>query len=110
MYQRIRAPVVSERDYTVLMHRDGDGQGGEARITFRLANEDGPPPARGVVRLSTLRGLWSVTPAADGGCDVVYSIHSEPGGNIPAFLVRGPYVDSARELVQDVLDWAESHP
>jgi hypothetical protein len=110
VYQRVSAPVVSERDYTVRMHREGDGQSGPFQVRFWLANEAGPAPVRGVVRLSTLRGAWTVTPSPGGGCDVVYTIHSEPGGSLPAFLVRRPYIDSARELVMDVLEWAEGHP
>lgn len=110
VYQRVHAPVVSERDYTVLMRRNGDGASGPFQLHFSLANEAGPTPVRGVVRLTTLRGSWTVTPAPGGGSDVVYTIHSEPGGNIPAFLVRRTYIDSARELVMDVLEWAASHP
>lgn len=110
VYQRINAPVVSERDYTVHLRRSGDGVSAPILIGFEIDNGAGPPPVKGVVRLTVLRGGWSVAPTADGGCDVSYTVHSEPGGNVPAFLVRGHYLDSARELVEDVLEWAATHP
>jgi len=34
---------------------------------------------------------------------------AEPGGMVPAFVIRSAQVDSALDLVQEVLDWARTH-
>lgn len=33
-------------------------------------------------------GFWQVTPAADGGVDVVHELIYDPGGSVPGFLIR----------------------
>jgi hypothetical protein len=109
VYEHVRTPVVSDRDYTVRLRRTGDGRTAPFHLDFTLANDSGPPPEHGVVRLPRLHGTWSVVPAGDGGCDIVYVVHSEPGGGVPAFLVRGAFIDAARDLVYEVLRWADSH-
>lgn len=110
VHEQMGSSVVSDRDYVVRLRRSGDGRLVPFRLTFELDNGAGPPPAKGVVRLTMLRGSWTVTPTPDGGADVVYVVHSEPGGSIPAFLVRGALVDAGRDLVVDVLSWAAAHP
>lgn len=109
VHEQISSSVVSDRDYVVRQHRSGDGRAGAFQLTFEK-DEGGPPPAKGVVRLPVLRGSWTVTPTGDGGAEVVYRVHSEPGGSVPAFLVRGALVDSGRDVVLDVLEWAAAHP
>jgi hypothetical protein len=86
VYEQIHTPVVSDRDVTLRFHRGAQGQGFE--IAFENANQLGPPPMAGFVRLPVVRGKWTLTPVA-GGTRVVYECYSEPGGSIPAFLVRG---------------------
>lgn len=110
VHEQISSPVVSDRDYVVRQRRSGDGRGAPFRMTFEAANDVGPPPAKGIVRLPALRGSWTVTPTPDGGADVIYLVHSEPGGSVPAFLVRGALIDSGRDVVLDVLEWAAAHP
>jgi hypothetical protein len=86
VYEQIHTPVVSDRDVTLHFRRSVQGQGFE--IAFETANQLGPPPAAGFVRLPVVRGKWTLTPAP-GGTHVIYECYSEPGGSIPAFLVRG---------------------
>jgi hypothetical protein len=86
VYEQIRTPVVSDRDVTLHFRRRAEGTMFE--ISFVAENALGPPPAHGFVRLPVVRGKWTLTPAANG-TSVVYECYSEPGGSIPAFLVRG---------------------
>ena len=113
--------VISQRQLDLALAVEAREEAGEAArlggdelaISDRpgpAANDVGPPPAKGIVRLPTLRGSWTVTPAPDGSADVIYLVHSEPGGSVPAFLVRGALVDSGRDVVLDVLEWAAAHP
>ncbi|HEX8952443.1 MAG TPA: hypothetical protein VF945_11390, partial [Polyangia bacterium] len=65
--------------------------------------ELGPPPASGYVRLPLVRGSWHIEPAPDGGSNIAYRCYSEPGGAIPAFLVRGAQQDSTLDEFERVL-------
>jgi hypothetical protein len=86
VYEQISTPVVSDRDVTLRFRRVVRPDAIE--IQFQSVNELGPPPAAGLVRLPVVRGRWSLTPTASG-THVVYECFSEPGGSVPAFLVRG---------------------
>jgi hypothetical protein len=86
VYEQVHTPVVSDRDLTLQFRRSVQGQGFE--ISFVTANQLGPPPAAGFVRLSVVRGKWTFTPDS-AGTAVTYECYSEPGGSIPAFVVRG---------------------
>ena len=102
VYDQIHAPVVSDRDVTIRLHKSADAHGG-FEITFASASDAGPPPAPGYVRLAVVRGDWRIEPAAEGGSNLAYQCYSEPGGAIPAFLVRGAQQDSTLDEFERVL-------
>lgn len=106
-YNQVRVPVVTNRDYTLRLRRHWEPSG-----VFHLEIEsvEGRPPQKGFVRIPVARGQWTITPTADGGCDVVYVTYAEPGGGVPAFVVKGAQLESAMEVVEEVLDWANRHP
>ncbi len=87
IYDQIRTPVVSDRDYTIVVTRRRVG----ARVEFECAtaNERGPGPQKGFVRIPVVRAGWTVEPDGRGGTRLGYFAFSEPGGSVPAFLVRG---------------------
>ncbi|WP_407428523.1 START domain-containing protein [Arcticibacter sp.] len=55
---------------------------------------DGPsvkgmvPVAKGVVRVNDSKGRWILTPQPGNYLQVEYSLHVDPGGNIPAWLIN----------------------
>ncbi len=55
---------------------------------------DGPavpgfvPEKSGIVRISHSKGKWIITPTGKNQIKVVYTLHVEPGGNIPAWMVN----------------------
>jgi len=102
VYDQIHAAVVSDRDVTIRIRKSADGHGGFA-IAFESTSALGPPPAAGYVRLPVVRGSWEIAPAADGGSEIAYRCYSEPGGAIPAFLVRGAQQDSTLDEFERVL-------
>ena len=102
VYDQIHAAVVSDRDVTIRIHKASDGRGG-FEIAFESTAEMGPPPAAGYVRLPMVRGDWRIEPTADGGANIAYRCYSEPGGAIPAFLVRGAQQDSTLDEFERVL-------
>lgn len=102
VYDQIHTPVVSDRDVTIRIRKSADGHGA-FDISFESASDVGPPPAVGYVRLPVVRGSWRIEPAAEGGSNIAYRCYSEPGGAIPAFLVRGAQQDSTLDEFERVL-------
>jgi hypothetical protein len=103
VYDQIHTPVVSDRDVTTRLRKLFDPRTGVFEIQFDSANELGPPPDAHHVRLPVVRGSWRVEPDAAGGANVLYRCYSEPGGSVPAFLVRGAQQDNLLKEFERVL-------
>jgi hypothetical protein len=103
IYDQIRTPVVSDRDYTVRVRRHFDAASGRTQFRCESANELGPPPARGYVRIPIIRAGWMTAPDGKGGTTLTYYAFSEPGGAVPAFLVRGAQQDRSLTDVVRIL-------
>jgi len=73
-----------------------------ARIWFECetANERGPAPKSGYVRIPAIHAGWYVEPDGHGGTRLGYFAFSEPGGSVPAWLVRGAQADRSMADVQ----------
>lgn len=110
VYEQVRAPLVSDRDYTVLISWQGDAQRRVYEVRFELRNQDGPPPSPGFVRMEALRGRWRIEADPAGGSRIEYVVLSDPAGSLPAWVARGAQVDSTRDQVLDTLAYAEAHP
>jgi hypothetical protein len=103
VYDQIRAVVVSDRDVTIRIRRVADARTGAFEIQFESTPELGPPPAAGYVRLTMVRGEWRIEPDRAGGSNIAYRVYSEPGGTIPAFMVRGAQQDSVFDEFERVM-------
>lgn len=105
-YQRIKAPLVSDRDYTVKIF-DESKQDSDGKITWKnrwsLANELGPPPVEGVVRLSVNEGYWLLEDIDNGKhTKVTYYVYTNPGGALPSFIVNAANTQAVPGLLQAV--------
>jgi hypothetical protein len=87
-YQRISAPMVSDRDYTVRVRTTVKKT--ESGTTYSshwvTDNPDGPPEKRGVVRVNLCEGSWVLEPAGPNSTHATYQIYSDSGGYIPSFI------------------------
>jgi hypothetical protein len=60
----------------------------------KVVTVDGPavtgfvPAKKGIVRVQSSKGLWIITPLKKDYVKVVYTLHVDPGGDIPAWLVN----------------------
>ena len=99
MYDQVKTPVVSDRDYTLLVRKVGDASSHRYQMTFETANQLGPPVDPKHVRIPAIRGRWLIEPAGTAGSRLTYQSFSEPGGSIPAFMIHGAQLD---QIVQDV--------
>ncbi|HRI52239.1 MAG TPA: START domain-containing protein [Pseudomonadota bacterium] len=99
MYDQVKTPVVSDRDYTLLVRKISDTSGHRYQMTFETANQLGPPVDPKHVRIPAIRGRWLIEPEGAGGSRLTYQSFSEPGGSIPAFMIHGAQLD---QIVHDV--------
>lgn len=63
-----------------------------AKIDFE-ATPDKLPMTEGLVRITVLKGFWILKTTAPNKTAVTYQVHTEPGGNVPAWAVNSAIVD-----------------
>ena len=56
--------------------------------------------------MSKVEGFWSLTPR-EGEIEVIYEVHSEPGGSVPAWLANSFVVDAPFNTLQGLRQLAE---
>lgn len=87
-YQRISAPLTSDRDYTVRVHSSSKpGEGGKVYSShWETENALGPPEKSGVVRVKLCEGSWLLEPTGPNTTRATYMIYTDSGGIIPTFI------------------------
>ena len=87
-YQRISAPLVSDRDYTVRVRSTSKSVEGGTSYSSRWETENalGPPEKQGVVRVQLCEGSWLLEPAGPNATRATYTIYTDSGAAIPAFI------------------------
>jgi ribosome-associated toxin RatA of RatAB toxin-antitoxin module len=88
IYEQIRMPLVSDRDYTVKITVEHYATNGVIQIRFVAVPHEGPSEHPNYVRVKHIQGGWTLEPTADGGSDVTYVVASQPGGTIPAWIIN----------------------
>lgn len=88
VYQRISAPLTSDRDYTVRMRFSSKpAEGGTSYFSrWEAENALGPPEKSGVVRVNLCDGSWLLEPTGPNTTRATYTIYTDSGGAIPAFI------------------------
>ena len=90
-YQRIAPPFVGERDYTVRVKCESRPSPSGGTIycnSWQAANDLGPAETKGVTRVKVTEGSWLLEPLPGGKTRATYTIYSDSGGGIPAFLLN----------------------
>lgn len=105
MYEQRYAPVVSNRDFVIYVKRTLE-PGKRCRVDFHLTNEKGPPVPKGFVRMKRLSGSWTIESQGEGKSQVVYVVHTDLNGSVPAFLASGGMRDNAAKWVRLVIERA----
>jgi hypothetical protein len=87
-YQRISAPLTSDRDYTVKIRSSTKpAEGGASYFShWEAENALGPPEKSGVVRVKLCEGSWLLEPAGPNSTRATYTIYTDSGGAIPKFI------------------------
>jgi hypothetical protein len=89
-YQRLSPKIVSDRDYTLRVRwTSWPGPGGQVYANkWEQANALGPPAKSGVERVKVCDGGWVLEPDGANKTKATYSIYTDSGGMIPAFLAN----------------------
>lgn len=89
-YQRLSPKIVSDRDYTLrIREKSWRGKNGVVYLhSFEAANEFGPAETRGFTRVRVCEGGWLLEPLGDKKTRATYSLDTDNGGKIPAFIAN----------------------
>ena len=76
----------------------------ETRVVFLTIDSrpDEAPPSEEYIRIRAMNGYWELTPDGDGAIDVVYSLSSDPGGSVPAWLVNASIVEQPYRTLRNL--------
>lgn len=93
--------IVSARDVVVRVERY-ESPSSEGLGCHWQHVEDAAAPAPGTVRMDTLRGRWDVAPLTADRSRVVYEVAADPGGSLPAWLVRRGALGAPPDVIAEV--------
>ncbi|MDT8906362.1 START domain-containing protein [Pseudomonas fluorescens] len=65
------------------------------------------PEEKGFVRVTQVDGFWKLTPKGPGQVEVVYQVHTEPGGDVPSWLANKFVVDAPFNTLKALKKLAE---
>jgi len=88
IYQRLSPKICRDRDYTLRIRETSSaGPKGVVYLNrWELANEFGPTEKKGVVRVKLCEGGWLLEPEDPTKTRATYTVYTDPGGAIPAFI------------------------
>jgi polyketide cyclase/dehydrase/lipid transport protein len=99
-YQRVSPKICEDRDYTLRVSKKSwPGAKGLTYLSqWQTANELGPAERKGIVRLKVCNGTWLLEPDGAARTRATYSIYSETGGVIPAFIANHASLTAIKKL------------
>jgi len=99
VYYEVTAPwPVADRDVAVLYKAVKLPDGG-----FRLESAAKPdiiPPKEGLVRVPESESTWEFVPKGEG-VEIIFTNHSDPGGNVPDWLINMTATDNPFNTLQN---------
>jgi len=70
-------------------------RGSDGSVTRHLHGvADYLPEQDGFIRVSKVEGYWTLAPKGAGEVEVIYQVHTEPGGSVPSWLANSFVVDA----------------
>jgi hypothetical protein len=90
IYQRLSPKICSDRDYTLRIRETSwAGPNGLVYLNrWEAANELGPAEKKGVVRVKVCEGGWLLEPEDATKTRATYTVYTDTGGAIPAFIAN----------------------
>jgi hypothetical protein len=90
-YQRLSPKICADRDYTLRIRKKSwpAAEGGQIYLSWwRTVNSIGQEEKPGVVRVDVCDGAWLLEPDGANKTRATYSVYTDTGGLIPAFLAN----------------------
>jgi hypothetical protein len=110
-YQRLSPKICADRDYTLRIRKKSwlAAEGGHVYLNWwKTVNGLGPAEKPGVVRVEMCDGGWLLEPIAMNRTRATYSVYTDTGGPVPAFLANhasqigiGQLFDAVRKQVKN---------
>lgn len=101
VYQRLDLPVLDDRDFT--LHVTWGDDGGVHWMRFVTANERGPAPVKGVVRVTKHEGGWRLEPTGGGkSTRAVYRFYLDLAGSFPSWMGKGQATSDVPDLFANI--------
>jgi hypothetical protein len=99
-YQRLSPKICEDRDYTLrVWKKSWPGPKGLTYLSqWEAANELGPAEQKGIVRIKVCSGTWLLEPDGPAKTRATYSIYSDTGGSIPAFIANHASLTAIKKL------------
>ncbi|WP_339488387.1 START domain-containing protein [Pseudomonas sp. EL_65y_Pfl2_R95] len=106
VYAQFNTPwPVTPRDSVMEVTTEKDAKGVVTRKMHGVPSYI--PEEKGFVRLTQLEGSWVFTPKAGGEVEVVYQVHTEPGGSVPSWVANKFVVDAPFNTLKNYRELAE---
>ena len=89
-YQRLSPKICCDRDYTLRI-RETSWAGANGLVylnRWEPANELGPAEKKGVLRVKLCEGEWLLEPEDATSTRATYTVYTNSGGAIPAFIAN----------------------
>lgn len=104
-YQRLDAPIISNRDYTIRV-KDESRRLPDGRIVYKSAwssaNHLGPKEVDGVVRVKVNEGYWLLEEQGPNTTKATYYLYTDPGGSLPSFIVNAANSQAIPDLFKAI--------
>jgi polyketide cyclase/dehydrase/lipid transport protein len=103
-YQRLSPKICADRDYTLrVWEKSWPGPEGFTYLNqWKPANALGPAEKKGVVRVKICDGEWLLQPDSAIKTRATYSVYTDSGGMIPAFIANRASQIGIRKLFEAV--------
>jgi hypothetical protein len=68
------------------------------------------PEEKGHIRVQMVDSRWDLTPLPDNRVEVSYFVHSDPGGQIPTWLINSMVIDQPFNTLRNLRDILKELP
>ncbi len=107
MYFVLDLPVVTDRDVVVKVESGWDETKGTAWVTLTSINDSSYKKDSGLVRMTSLKGRWDIIKKDDNHVEVIYQVHAELGGSLPAWVVNIAAKDQPLKTLKGVYKYSK---
>jgi hypothetical protein len=109
LYTVSRAPwPVADRDAVVYSELSQDRAG--IVVIRSHATPDFQPPVEGLLRIREVDSTWKLIPRAGRKVELCYRVHSDPGGQLPAWLINSAVVNQPYNTLRNLRERVQQPP